>query len=204
MTKKYDIFISHSKEDNKLAVALCHFLEQNRFRCWIAPRDVQAGKDYASCIIDAIQSSRIMIVILSEHSNRSNHVRNEVERAFNHQVAILPFRIRDIIPEQSLEYFLSSYHWLDAIDGQAESYFDSLYRHCAALLNSDIGFDPPKPPDEDKTPPYKRQQDFGYNTKRNPVIKPKPQDNKMLIYIGGAVNVAFLLFFVVIKPFFSK
>jgi hypothetical protein len=202
MTKKYDIFISHSKEDNKLAVALCHFLEQNRFRCWIAPRDVQAGKDYASCIIDAIQSSRIMIVILSEHSNKSHHVRNEVERAFNHQVAILPFRIRDVIPEQSLEYFLSSYHWLDAIDGQAENYFDTLYRHCAALLNSDESFEQSKPPVDDKIPPYKKQQDDYYTPKPKPF--PKPQINNKLIYIGGGLILALLLFFFFIKPFFNK
>jgi hypothetical protein len=194
MVKKYDIFISHAKEDNKLAVALCHFLEQNRFRCWMAPRDVQAGKDYASCIIDGIQSSRIMIVILSEYSNRSPHVRNEVERAFNHQVAILPFRIRDVIPEQSLEYFLSSYHWLDAVDGQAESYFDDLYRHCYALLNSDQDFEPPKPPVIDKVPPVIKK----------PEALPSPAgNNKNLIYAGGAIVLALILFFM-IKPFFEK
>ncbi|MDB5115717.1 MAG: toll/interleukin receptor protein [Mucilaginibacter sp.] len=206
MTKKYDIFISHSKEDNKLAVALCHFMEQNGFRCWMAPRDVQAGKDYAVCIIEGIQSSRIMIVILSEFSNRSPHVRNEVERAFNHQVAILPFRIRDVIPEQSLEYFLSSYHWLDAVDGQAESYFEDLYRHCFALLNSDQTFeppkppiDPPKPPKADYIPPVRKKDEEQFKEKPNPV---KPQNNKNLIYIGVAVLALILLFLV--KPFFDK
>jgi hypothetical protein len=197
MIKKYDIFISHSKEDHKLALALCHFLEQNRFRCWMAPRDVQAGKDYAACIIDGIQSSRIMVVILSEHSNRSHHVRNEVERAFNHQVAILPFRIRDVIPEQSLEYFLSSYHWLDAIDGQAESYFEDLYRHCFALLNSDQDFEPPKPPVERET----KKTDHNRSREREPIIK--PQNNKML-YIGGGVVLVLLLLFLFIKPLFEK
>src|ERR1700761_5006364 len=200
MSNKYDIFISHSKEDNKLAVALCHFLEERQFRCWMAPRDVQAGADYAKCIIEGIQSSSVMVVILSEYSNRSNHVRNEVERAFNHQVAILPFRIRDVIPEQSLEYFLSSYHWLDAIDGQAENYFDTLYRHCAALLNSDQTFEQSKPPVDDKIPPYRKQQE-NFKYKNNP--PPKPPSNK-LIYIAGAVVLALLLFFVVIKPLFNR
>jgi hypothetical protein len=201
MTKKYDIFISHSKEDNKLAVALCHFLEQNRFRCWMAPRDVQAGKDYAACIIDAIQASRIMIVILSEYSNRSHHVRNEVERAFNHQVAILPFRIRDVIPEQSLEYFLSSYHWLDAIDGQAESYFEVLYRHCFALLNSDQNFDPPKYPADEKIPPFKQPTN---PIKKKPDLLNSQKSNKTGIYIAGVVILVLLLFFVFIKPALDK
>ena len=194
MSKKYDIFISHAKEDNKLAVALCHFLEERRLRCWMAPRDVQAGLDYAKCIIDGIQSSSIMVVILSEYSNQSNHVRNEVERAFNHQVAILPFRIRDVIPEQSLEYFLSSYHWLDAIEGQAENYFEDLYRHCSALLRLDSP--PPIPPKPIPGP--------------TPVPKPVPPTpvdpfyKKPAAIIFGAIILALLIFFFVIKPMFDK
>ncbi|MBV8389244.1 MAG: toll/interleukin-1 receptor domain-containing protein [Mucilaginibacter sp.] len=196
MDKKYDIFISHSKEDNKLAVALCHFLEERQFRCWMAPRDVQAGKDYAICIIEAIQSSRIMVVILSEYSNRSHHVRNEVERAFNHQVAILPFRIKDVIPEQSLEYFLSSYHWLDAIEGQAENYFEDLHRHCFALLRTDE----PLPPIDDRRDRNRNQKDNNRDKQKIPVVQPK----KTGIYIAGAAILALLLFFVILKPMFDK
>lgn len=198
MSNKYDIFISHSKEDNKLAVALCHFLEERQFRCWMAPRDVQAGADYAKCIIEGIQSSSVMVVILSEYSNRSNHVRNEVERAFNHQVAILPFRIRDVIPAQSLEYFLSSYHWLDAVDGQAENYFEDLHRHCMALLRSGEPLPKPIPkPDPVPTPVPKPV----------PPPVPPPVDlwyKKPVNLAAGGVVVLLLLFFFVIKPLFDK
>jgi hypothetical protein len=209
MSKRYDIFISHAKEDNKLAVALCHFLEERQFRCWMAPRDVQAGKDYASCIIDGIQSSRIMIVILSEYSNQSHHVRNEVERAFNHQVAILPFRIRDVIPEQSLEYFLSSYHWLDALDGQAESYFEDLYRHCFALLRTDEQYDPPKPPPPDPKPPFKQPDHPKFiKPQVNPPFGPRKDDNVKkqtgLFIAGGAAVIFFLVLFFVMKSMFDK
>jgi hypothetical protein len=199
MIKKYDIFISHSKEDNKLAVALCHFLEEKKLRCWMAPRDVQAGKDYARCIIEGIQSSHIMVVILSEYSNRSHHVRNEVERAFNHQVAILPFRIRDIIPGESLEYFLSSYHWLDAIEGQAENYFDDLYRHCFALLKSHRSPDPPIPPEDDKKRLFKKDK-YPVNDEN----KEEQKFNNKAIYIAGAVILGILLFFIFIRPIFDK
>jgi len=195
MDKIYDIFISHSKEDRKLAVALCHFLEEKKLRCWMAPRDVQAGKDYAACIIEGIQLSRIMVVILSEYSNRSHHVRNEVERAFNHQVAILPFRIRDIIPEQSLEYFLSSYHWLDAIEGNAENYFEDLYRHCFALLNADKQI----PPFDDKRDHFKKNHNTDDDKKQS-----APPYNKTAIYIAGGAVLILLLFFILIKPMFEK
>ncbi|HTE00162.1 MAG TPA: toll/interleukin-1 receptor domain-containing protein [Mucilaginibacter sp.] len=208
MSKRYDIFISHSKEDNKLAVALCHFLEERQFRCWMAPRDVQAGRDYAACIIDGIQSSRIMIVILSEYSNRSHHVRNEVERAFNHQVAILPFRIRDVIPEQSLEYFLSSYHWLDALDGQAESYFEDLYRHCFALLKAaDQSTEQPPPKDEPR-PPYRQPDPIDKrSTQPDPFDNKKKKDDPKIpwrLYLAGAAVVAVIIVFFVLRAAVDK
>ncbi len=46
-TPPHDIFISYSSKDKKIAFALCHFLEKNGLHCWIAPRNIRVGKDYA-------------------------------------------------------------------------------------------------------------------------------------------------------------
>jgi len=37
-------------------------------------------------------------------------VRREVQRAVHKQVDILPFRIEDVMPSKSLEFFLSAQH----------------------------------------------------------------------------------------------
>jgi hypothetical protein len=47
----HDVFICHSSKDRTIANAICSKLEQNRIRCWIAPRDVIAGTDYAESIV---------------------------------------------------------------------------------------------------------------------------------------------------------
>jgi hypothetical protein len=57
-------------------------------------------------------------------------VRREVERAVNRQVRILPFRIDDVLPSKSLEYFLSSQHWLDAFPPPRDAHYERL---CASL-----------------------------------------------------------------------
>ena len=41
----------------------------------------------------------------------------EVERAVHAGLAVMPFRTEDITPSGSMEYFLSSMHWLDALTG---------------------------------------------------------------------------------------
>ncbi len=56
----------------------------------------------------------VMVLVFSASSNQSPQVRREVERAVHKQVSILPFRIEDVVPSKSLEFFLSSQHWMDA------------------------------------------------------------------------------------------
>lgn len=128
------IFISYSSQDKEIATALCAHLEQSNLNCWMAPRDIAPGKSYAAAIVDAINQSKIMVLVFSEHANNSDHVLNEVERAFNKKITIIPFRITDTIPSSSMEYFLSLKHWLDAFDKKPSHYFDAVQKVCNQLL----------------------------------------------------------------------
>ncbi len=115
----HDVFISHSSKDKTVADAVCAKLEANGIRCWIAPRDVVPSAEYGESIIDAIVQSRIMVLVFSAEANASSQIRREVERAVNHSVAILPFRIENVLPARSLEYFIGNVHWLDAFSSAA-------------------------------------------------------------------------------------
>ncbi len=135
MLPKNTIFISHSSKDKGIVSALVNYLEKRKLSCWLSSRDIMPGKEYAESIIEGIDNSSLMIVVLSASSNESKHVRNEVERAFHKHVAIVPFRIEDITPSRSLEYFLSSTHWLDAINGNPEKYFEKVHNTCLQLID---------------------------------------------------------------------
>ncbi|PYJ07458.1 MAG: hypothetical protein DMF06_15615, partial [Verrucomicrobia bacterium] len=116
----FDAFISYCSEDKKVADAVCGTLEGSKIRCWIAPRDVLPGRTWGSAIVDAIGDSAVMVVIFSRHSNASPQVMREIERAVNKGVSIIPFRVEDVAPSKDLEYFISSCHWLDAMDPPLE------------------------------------------------------------------------------------
>ena len=45
------------------------------------PRDIAPGKEYGPQIIDAIEDCAVLVLILSESSNSSHFLINEVERA---------------------------------------------------------------------------------------------------------------------------
>ena len=113
---KHTVFISHATEDEALAVRICDQLESAGTPCWLASRNIGPGEIYPAAIMSAIETSKLMVVVLSEHSNRSAHVRSEVERAFNAGVQIIPFRIDEGELSPELLYFLSRVQRLDAWD----------------------------------------------------------------------------------------
>lgn len=131
----HDVFICHSSEDRTIANAICSHLEQNRIRCWIAPRDVVPGSDYAQSIVEAIAATRITVLVFSRSSNQSPHVKREIERSVSHGIPILPFRVEEVVPSPSLEYFISDSHWLDAVTPPMEEHLEYLAGTVRMLLD---------------------------------------------------------------------
>jgi hypothetical protein len=141
-----DVFVSYSQPDHGCAMELVSRVEQDGINCWIAPRDIAPSADWAAEIIDAITNARTMILVFSASSNDSPQVRREVERAVHKQVSILPFRIENVLPSKSLEYFLSAQHWMDAFPPPREPHYARLCAYLRAQRSE-------APPDTAKTQP---------------------------------------------------
>lgn len=141
----HDVFLSHSHADKVYADAICHKLEANGVRCWVAPRDIRPSEDWAEAIINAMDNARVLVLVFSSNSNSSPQVRREVERAVNKGLHVLPFRIENVPLSKSLEYFISTQHWLDALDGRLEFHLSQLHECIATLLESGIA-EPAPPP----------------------------------------------------------
>jgi hypothetical protein len=139
------VFVSYSQSDRQAAFGIVESLESHGIDCWIAPRDVRPASDWAEEIIGAIAGARVMVLVFSASANNSPQVRREVERAVHRQVAVLPFRVEDVEPARSLEYFLSSQHWLDAFPPPLEPHYRRLYEHLSSMLAEprDAGEEPP-------------------------------------------------------------
>ena len=107
------VFISHASVDAEAARRLCTALESRGLACWIAPRDIPPGHEYQVEIIEAIERSACMVVLVSRASNESPFVKNEVERAFTNRKRLYPVRLEDVLPAKHLEFFLASCQWVD-------------------------------------------------------------------------------------------
>src|ERR1700737_885810 len=129
-----DVFISYSQPDHTCAFELVARLEAEDIKCWIAPRDIAPSADWAAEIMDAISSVRVMVLVFSANSNLSPQVRREVERAVHKQLSVLPFRIENVLPSKSLEFFLSAQHWMDAFPPPREPHYARLCTYLKAQL----------------------------------------------------------------------
>lgn len=107
------IFISHSSQNAAVATEVCKLLEQNGIECFIAPRNIRSGREYAEEIVNGIDSSKAMILLMSSAANASPHVLREVERAVSRNIPVLVYKLEDVVLSKSLEYFLMTHQWMN-------------------------------------------------------------------------------------------
>ena len=130
----HQVFISYSSPDRALAHDLCAHLEAQGISCWIAPRDVVPGSDFPGSIVDAIDASRVMVLVFSKSSNNSPHVIRELTRAVTSNIPIIPFRIEEILPTKNMDYLINVAQWFNAIPPPPQQYFSALTETLKAHL----------------------------------------------------------------------
>jgi hypothetical protein len=50
-----------------------------------------------------------MVLIFSSRTNKSKQVHREVQRAFDQEKPVVPFRIENIVPEKTLAYYMGQF-----------------------------------------------------------------------------------------------
>ena len=122
----HDVFISYSSKDKLIADRVCHALEAKGERCWIAPRDITYGADWQDAIMGALSEAGAMVLVFTNNTNESAHVRREVSAALEAGAIVIPFRTEEATPEGALRYNLINLHWMDAISPPMEAHIDGL------------------------------------------------------------------------------
>ena len=120
------IFISHSSNEANIANELCKVVENNGNQCFLASRDIRSGFPYAEEIANGIDSSDVVLLIMSKAANRSPHVLREVERAVTNSIPILVYTLEEVELTKSMEYFLMTHQWMFAGRDSYEDVINSI------------------------------------------------------------------------------
>ena len=112
---------------------MCAYLEQHKIRCFVAYRDIPKGVVWAKAIVEALDESKMMVVVFSEEFNLSDQVDREIELASEDKKPILTFRISDAMFKGAKKYYLKNINWIDAFP-HPEAMFDSLLDNICRLI----------------------------------------------------------------------
>ncbi len=158
------VFISYSTKQADKAWQVCAYLEENGIPCWIAPRDIRPGSNYASEIVHAISDCSYLLLLASVDTNSSNYVLNEVTMAFDKGKMIIPFKLQDIELSDEFRFFLGSTHWIEAFRD-----FDAGLRQLLRTLGARPAEAPVSPVDI-SSPPRERRAGTVEYTQPEPTV----------------------------------
>ena len=130
----YDVFISHAHKDKDIADAICEKLESAQMSCWMPARDISAGEDRTEATRNAIGSSRVMVLVLSENANAAPHIEREIAHAFYTRRTIVPVRLANTLPRRDFLFYLGSVRWFNAFSPSATQHLAALTAHIKSLV----------------------------------------------------------------------
>ncbi|WP_192796480.1 toll/interleukin-1 receptor domain-containing protein [Acidithiobacillus sp. 'AMD consortium'] len=107
------VFISFSSADKRTAEAIYSRLRSRGIDCWISSKDINPGEDYQDCIVKAINSSDIVLLVFSSSANKSVEILKELSLAS--KKTIIPARIEDVLPEGAFQFQLSNRQFFDLL-----------------------------------------------------------------------------------------
>lgn len=151
----HDVFISYSSQDMEAAQAICHVLEQNEIRCWMAPRNIPPGSDYGDVIDEAIKACKAVVVLFSETAATSQWVKGELNIAFEEQKTIIPFRLDKTPLKGQNRVMLNKTHWIDAYPDY-KTKFNDLVAAVAQAIGKEVQLEPEYPTIIGKIKRYKK------------------------------------------------
>lgn len=101
-------FISYSTKNQSYANAIKECLERERIRTWMAPGDIPPGSRYAEIITKALKDCSCLVLILSNDSQKSRWVGNEVERALNYGKPVIPVKIEEVTLNDEFDFYIGA------------------------------------------------------------------------------------------------
>lgn len=140
------VFISHSSKDKKAANSVRELLEDRGWKCWIAPRDIR--QSHGIEIPEGIECCSVTLLLLTENSNASDMVANEIALSLQYQKPVIPLRLKNVAPAKRFHFFLANTQYVDAFEAPLRQRIEEVINIVRAV---ETNTPPPPPAPEKKT-----------------------------------------------------
>ena len=131
-----DIFISFASQDAKIASTICTAIEDRGFKCWVSSRDILPGENFQSAIVRAIRSAKVLLLVFTANSNRSDEMTKELALASQQKLMVVPLRVENVTPSDAFAYEFATSQWIDLF-ADWEQAMNHLCTRLSAALDDD-------------------------------------------------------------------
>ena len=109
----YDVFISYSRKDTKVADRICEVFDKVGISYFIDRQGIGGGLEFPIVLAENIVSSKLFLFLASENSYNSKFTRSEIVFAFNKKEknSILPYIIDNSSLPLDLEFVFAGVNW---------------------------------------------------------------------------------------------
>jgi hypothetical protein len=115
------VFISHSAKDKAAARAISRYLQSRGWRVWIDEVGIAEGKKWHGALMNALESTWVVLLVVSINSMRSKWVVREVQAADRLGKEIIPVVVDDAPYPDELRMILGGVQRLDLTERQDEN-----------------------------------------------------------------------------------
>ncbi len=100
------IFISYSRSDKSIVDEFIKQLEAAGHPVWVDREGIRGGEKWRQEIVEAIEQNDVFLLVLSNNSIQSDHVRTEIDLAKESNKRIIPIEIQHVAIPTSMKYQL--------------------------------------------------------------------------------------------------
>jgi len=135
---QHKVFVSYEHNDQRHADLIVKGLEKAGIDCWISHRNIPVARRYGEALLDAIEASRVFLLVFTRRANQSLMVDREVAFAASQGLDILPVKVEAIADAEisrNLRFLIGSHSWLDASERPLNASIRSIVSTAHDLLS---------------------------------------------------------------------
>jgi len=107
MGKETNIFCSYSRRDSPFAERIVNFVSSRGYSVWMDQSGIDGASIWTESIVEAIDESGAVILLVSSHSVKSPHVLKEISLAMGKNKVVFPLIIEKTDLPRTFQYILA-------------------------------------------------------------------------------------------------
>ena len=159
MGKETNIFCSYSRRDSDFAERIVNFVSSRGYSVWMDQSGIDGASIWTESIVEAIDESGAVILLVSSHSVNSPHVLKEISLAMEKNKVVFPLVIEKTDLPRTFQYLLAGIQQIEineasfAHDEVKKKLIKSFETHLAVVpSNLGEGKKHPVPEPKEKAP----------------------------------------------------